>query len=366
MPEKKNQTSLQNQGKSNIPNQSKINKYNEIIKSSKEFDSHKKDFGEKSLESTLDKKILYNSVKLVVIDETFDKNSFDYINSICIERKIPLLVADSHGIIKNMSKYYFPVNLTPVLNVEFDFKNIMISYTSSDQKENKILSKVMSYEYSGILKIFEDFRIFLNALRIQKLNKNEINKKDTFKIQNQNQALKNTILDQYDDLYSNTNLDESVIVEIKKVFQEIYKENYISNSNIINFINEIAKIIEKFNINNLPEDLNRNKIQLNKYMFPLLKFDENENKIYLDQISNNLKYQAYEKAKSKNKVILKKIQLEHVLHIIFTFSKSLETILNFNLYSIFISLRNNNNNLEPKKIVKINFNFRISLEIFFG
>jgi hypothetical protein len=246
-----------------------------------------------------------------------------------------------------MSKYNFPVNLTPVLFVNFDFDNIIITYSNRKDNENKILTKLMTYEHLALYKIFDDFREFLNKLKIQKIDLIN-NLKDKVTIQDKNQIKKEETIK-----LTNRIFNESSLKELDSAFENIFKDNFISNSKIIDFLNRLESIHQKYQIEFSAADLKSNKIQLEKYMFPVLKFDENEKKIYIDQLSINLKYQSYEKAKSKNKVIIKSFEIEHLLHIINTFTKSLTSILDFSLYSILRDMKEKNIGMPYVIVIKI-------------
>jgi hypothetical protein len=242
-----------------------------------------------------------------------------------------------------MNKFYFPVNLTPVLNVNFDFDNIVIAYSGKDKKENKILTKVISYEHNSILKLFDDLRVFLNAVKNQKINCFDICVESDKDFRNKEKLDGNhPIVLKENNFYENSKFDKKAIHLLKQSFDDIFKNNYISIAEITNFLNKINIIIEDYNIEFTEEELNSNKVQLHEYMFPKLKFDGNEHKFYLDQISINLKYQAYMKAKSKNKILLKEFKIEHIIHILNTFIKSLNAVLNYNLFSILKILKEKN------------------------
>jgi len=309
-------------------------RYNHYITALESNGNEMQKFDDRNNQKKENKDDIRNRIKLLVIDETFEKNSFDFINKICVINRIPLLISDSLRIRINMTKYYFPVNLTPVMYINFDFESIIITYSNRDENENKILTKLMSYENSALNKIFDNFREFLTKLRTQKANKfitltDRINTKE-----NNNRNGKEAFKIDFNSITS-----EDVLIELDSAFNGIFKDCFISNIKIIAFLNKLDSITEKFKIEYDPEN---NKMQLEKYMFPVLKFDEEEKKIYIDQLSINLNYQAYEKAKSKNKIIIKSYEIEHIIHIINTFSKSLTTILNFNFYSILRDMKEKN------------------------
>lgn len=254
---------------------------------------------------------------MFVVDESLTEKSIDCLKNFCREKRLAFLKCKSLSTLKTVNKFYNPINFSPQLNIIFDYRKIVITFNIKENTSTIVLSKVMSYQHNGIAKAIDNFRDFLIQVKKQNFYKSYC-------------CIENIASN-----YLIRNLKFYKLIEEK--FEALYDANsYISNDSIAIFLNELNKILNEYNFNFTPDSVAeakaKKKVQLDAYMFPKLRFDNFEKKFYIDFLSINLNYQAYEKAKSKNKFIPHNYDLDYILHIINTFHKSLVTLLNYNLF----------------------------------
>ena len=84
-------------------------------------------------------------MKLIVIDESISQGSLEYLNIVCIENKIPLLITNNFTSTLNLSKFYQPINIKPQLNV-FLASGDLVSIKSLDVKQIERNIKFKNYE----------------------------------------------------------------------------------------------------------------------------------------------------------------------------------------------------------------------------
>ena len=303
---------------------------------------------------------------LIVVDENLSKLTFELFNIFCIENRIPIIYTKEIFIKFNSVNYFFPLNIRPKLNIEFSFENLLISYSKANNN-HFILTKNVSNKRDSVNYIFEKLREFFYILKDSK----QIKDIETFYSINCRISKKiNNNLDENNiniNININNNKNNNIIEEkykvllnrIKSAFDELYKNNYINNIEIIKFFNDLDCIYndldlklnnlieidkenqDKINNNNYNKenyDLNIN-VNLIKTIYPNIWFSEEQKDFLLDDIIENMNNLAYNKPTSKNKIFIHEIKLIHILHILNTFHYSLITILNFNIYSCLKELK---------------------------